>query len=506
VRIAVSLVGTGSMGSSEVLGIRDLPEVPGGHAAGLSSYLDVLEKVGGFILRGGPMTEGLSISGGWHDAESWVSYQVAFDPSHKFSRFAYSDLAVGPDGIDGTVARNVSGEDELRNGRARCGSHGVVGRCSEGHAVQARMMCGREWCPDCGGHNGPAHKKRLARSWPKVWGLIRGKVGRNPAGSGVLVRWIFTLPLAVRWQFADRKRLDAWWAKIRELMKASGYRVGLSAVHWFGDGLCPDCGGKVSHSRSGGYRCKPEGRAGCGWVGDAPVPDTTFNPHFEVLTQGEGQADLAPVKVAYEKWVCRVTGYRGPWGKNPWVHFYQPAGPGVSPGDCETDRVSDAEFAFLITYIYRPTILAAHVRAHPWLPRLLHGCHYQRPWGRWSEDEKDSGPAKSETGPAAAPTVADARVSEGCCPDCNRILKYGGLALFQGVRHGPSAEWWCRYVDPMMHAGPGALPGVPVADRGGPAVRRARAAWVARGCRRGRSGQGKSGAVGKMAGGAGTGV
>lgn len=56
----------------------------------------------------------------------------------------------------------------------RCGSWAIISECSTGHhRFGKRLLCGHEWCVECGQDGSAAHKRRQARLLPKVQQVTR---------------------------------------------------------------------------------------------------------------------------------------------------------------------------------------------------------------------------------------------------------------------------------------------------------------------------------------------
>jgi len=143
-----------------------------------------------------------------------------------------------------------------------CVSSFLRGQCGNGHVYVKALVCGREWCPDCGKDGSHIHKRRWATRW-------YGKVMQMKK-VGYLV---FTIPEQLRETFQHPKagtiHLKEFRKYITRKLIRMGYTRGLSRFHWAGD--CPIC-----KTPQGSVGC-----AACKWTG----ADTVFKPHLNVLIE-----------------------------------------------------------------------------------------------------------------------------------------------------------------------------------------------------------------------------
>jgi len=108
-----------------------------------------------------------------------------------------------------------------------CSSGFMVGDCENGHRYLKVLLCGKEWCPDCGEKWSWLHQRRYYRLLPKLKTLAK-KTG----GIGYL---IITIPLEMREWALNKKHLNAFRRYIIEFMKRQGYEIGIRAWHWAGE-------------------------------------------------------------------------------------------------------------------------------------------------------------------------------------------------------------------------------------------------------------------------------
>lgn len=108
-----------------------------------------------------------------------------------------------------------------------CSRNFISGKCSNGHHFAKEIICGKEYCKDCGQNESTAHNRRIARWWPKVMGIPK------------LTYLVITVPDVIRGRFKDAKVLRQFTNYVIEKLKRMGFPYGLTAWHWFGD--CPNC-------------------------------------------------------------------------------------------------------------------------------------------------------------------------------------------------------------------------------------------------------------------------
>ena len=104
-----------------------------------------------------------------------------------------------------------------------CPGYFLPGRCANGHRWAKTIVCGREWCPQCGAPDSTAHQRRMGRWLSKV---------RQISSMGYFV---FTIPEDVRIVYRDPVQLRWLRREVRRLMQSHGFERGLSRWHWRGD-------------------------------------------------------------------------------------------------------------------------------------------------------------------------------------------------------------------------------------------------------------------------------
>ena len=99
----------------------------------------------------------------------------------------------------------------------------VMGTCTNGHHFAKAILCGKEYCIDCGEKWSWIHQRRHYRWLPKV---------KSMQSVGYLV---VTLPMEVRKYFMDQKRLSVFRRYCIRLLKREGFDRGLCRWHWCGE-------------------------------------------------------------------------------------------------------------------------------------------------------------------------------------------------------------------------------------------------------------------------------
>lgn len=115
------------------------------------------------------------------------------------------------------------------------------------------IICGKEYCKDCGREGSPQHQKRFNRWMPKAKTLNK---------FGVLV---ITVPEELRYKYQNKIRLSAFRGAVKNKLKRMGYDKGLMRWHLFGD--CEWCLGKAC------YKCNHTGAG------------NEFKPHLNIVIE-----------------------------------------------------------------------------------------------------------------------------------------------------------------------------------------------------------------------------
>jgi hypothetical protein len=134
-----------------------------------------------------------------------------------------------------------------------CVTSFLRGSCPNGHFFVKALVCGKEWCPDCGKENSIIHKRRMERWWGKI--MQMKKVGYL----------VITIPEQLREIFKNEDNLKEWRKYLTRKLQRLGYDRGLSRFHWAGD--CPICEG---------HGCRV-----CYFTGG----DSEYKPHLNILIE-----------------------------------------------------------------------------------------------------------------------------------------------------------------------------------------------------------------------------
>jgi len=153
------------------------------------------------------------------------------------------------------------------------------GSCSSNHNFAKVIVCGKEYCSECGQEDSIIHKRRIANWWDKMHSLD---------SIGYLV---FTLPMEVREDFlGNQKLLSSYRLYIKRKLQRMGYDKGLMRWHWAGD--CPSC-----------KHLEEKGCEHCDYTGASRI----WHPHLNILIE-EGYMSpgrLAELKRGCTKWLQR---------------------------------------------------------------------------------------------------------------------------------------------------------------------------------------------------------
>lgn len=103
-----------------------------------------------------------------------------------------------------------------------CGSFGLHGQCSEGHVYVKKMVCGREWCPECGSLKSAMHMRRYSRWIPKA------------QRASELGYWVIEFPYVVRPLVRSKKVWSLIGKTVADVLQEQGFADGLRRWHWFG--------------------------------------------------------------------------------------------------------------------------------------------------------------------------------------------------------------------------------------------------------------------------------
>lgn len=274
--------------------------------------------------------------------------------------------------------------------KTNCGSYALMSECSTGdHHFAKRIVCGREWCPECGENRSAAHNRRISRVLPKAMQISNmgyfviefpdfyRKIGQ--AGVDEIQGWCYS-----------KDALNDTSKRIVEIM--AGKR---------------GAGGRGA-KRKGGYFSR--GLLRWHWFGDENPGK--WNPHANLLVDG---AFIDPEKLEVIKQSLRqalnvpdlIVNYS--YCDNPGQMFHK------------------------VEYITRATF-----RDRAWEEYMSHelfNFRNQRWWGKW--DQEPTWGIDSELKSQIDGLLEASKLQGGVCPDCGQPLK----TLYCSRVDGHEVKW-----------------------------------------------------------------
>lgn len=103
----------------------------------------------------------------------------------------------------------------------------LVGDCDLGHRFLKVLLCGKEWCPECGEKWSWLHQRRYYRMLPKLKVLADIKK--------VIGYLVITVPKEHRQWMLEKGNLNKFRRYVIEFLKRQGYDKGIRAWHWAGE-------------------------------------------------------------------------------------------------------------------------------------------------------------------------------------------------------------------------------------------------------------------------------
>lgn len=250
-----------------------------------------------------------------------------------------------------------------------CGGRVILSECESGqHIFAKRIVCGKEWCAECGQDDSKAHNRRIARIIPKATQI-------EHMGEFVI-------------EFPDRyRKLKGWGYSKEALRQATNKTVAVLAGKRMG-----------RRGRVGGYFGR--GLVRWHWFGDK-IPGK-WNPHMEVLVDSRW-LDLEKIK--------EIQGVLAEALKCPdlIVHY----------GYLETPKEKYAK----VRYVTRATF-----RQYEWDPYMaeqLFNFRNQRWWGSWKDEPAWN---VSQVTDDVISFKAVNSLQGGLCPCCGgklKVLRHG---------------------------------------------------------------------------------
>ena len=104
-----------------------------------------------------------------------------------------------------------------------CAKWVLPGQCENGHRFARVLLCGQEWCLECGRDWSWIHQRRFARWLPKAMQI------KN------MGYWVIEWPLASRCKLRSKLPLSDMGKRVKGAFQALGYARGLRRWHFFGD-------------------------------------------------------------------------------------------------------------------------------------------------------------------------------------------------------------------------------------------------------------------------------
>ena len=246
-----------------------------------------------------------------------------------------------------------------------CGTLAIFTECETGqHHFAKKILCGKEWCPECGADDSQAHNRRIARWLPKFQQI-------SQLGYFVI-------------EFPDEYR------------KLYSYGYSKRALQGVSDRIIKVLAGKRTgrRGRVGGYFNRGLGR--WHWFGDK-VPGK-WNPHFNVAVDGayiEGER-LVEIKRSLREAVnC----------PDLIIHYSYFEQPG--------------EIYHKLKYISRATF--HNYDWSPYMAEQLYGFRNCRWWGSWKNEPAWTLNKAIEAEADSLKGAGD--LGSGICPDCGAPLK-----------------------------------------------------------------------------------
>lgn len=248
-----------------------------------------------------------------------------------------------------------------------CSRNFIKGSCANGHLLAKQIVCGKEYCPECGKADSITHKRKVARWWPKIFSFKT---------VGYLV---VTCPAELREMFKDRELLSEWKKYGIRILKEAGYEAGMFRFHWFGD--CENCNGQ------GCEICKFTGAG------------TIWKPHLNFIINSKYIE-----KSKFEEWTN--------FFKRKFQIFFESI--------CGTDltdkmnvyyqyRKTKAEICHTLKYVTRAT----HRIYNKEIANLLHGFRASQTWGKFETCEVE----QSEFNEVI-------QIEKGICPCCKTKITW----------------------------------------------------------------------------------
>lgn len=269
-------------------------------------------------------------------------------------------------------------EDVIEKLDSACGRWATYADCESGlHHLAKKLVCGKEWCPDCGENRSKAHNRRIARVLPKAMKIK------------YMGYFVIEFPEAYRWLgqkgvSGDGLESDSYWCYSKEdLKETTNTIVGIMA-------------GKrtAKKRRAGGLFTR--GLLRWHWFGDKNTGK--WNPHINILVDSAYimPKELRKIKVVLRDALCcpdLIINYS--FCEKPAQKFHK------------------------VEYITRATFKNYHWDEY--MANQLYGFRNQRWWGDWSSGDAWACDDVKDLGLPELMQVS--MIQKGLCPVCGRKLK-----------------------------------------------------------------------------------
>lgn len=279
-----------------------------------------------------------------------------------------------------------------------CGAWAVLSECVSGlHHFAKRIVCGKEWCSDCGQDNSQAHRRRIARVLPKAMQI---------KSMGYLV-----VEFPEVYRHIGRAGIEP---DQDEAERVKGWCYSKQDLRWTTDKVVEVLAGKRlgRRGRVGGFFKR--GLLRWHWYGDKV--EGKYNPHINILIDA---GFIEPEKLDEIKTALR--------------HALNVPDLIVNYSYCD----ASAQIYHKVKYITRATF--TNYDWSPYMAEELFNFRNQRWFGTWNDEPAwtlDDAEAGEDAG-----LLATNSLHEGRCPDCGQPLK----TLYHN--HEGHAVQWTQPVD-----------------------------------------------------------
>ena len=308
--------------------------------------------------------------------------------------------AVAVSGING---RELAGDLPLpaspEQTHGRCGAWAVLAECSSGlHHFAKRIVCGKEWCPECGQDDSAAHKRRQSRLVPKL---------QQVKELGYFVIEFPEIYRHIGQQGIDPDpEISAWCYSKADLRETTNIMVSVLAGKR----------GRGAGNRIDGYF----NRGLLRWHLFGDKIEGKWNPHANVLVDG---GYIEPEKLEEIKAALREA-----------LHC-----PDLIVNYSYAD--SPGKIMHKLKYVTRTTF--KNKDWNPYMAAELFNFRNTRWWGKWNNEPAwELNQAEAE-GADIDGLAAVGNLQEGVCPDCGQSLK----TIYHN--HAGQPVQWTRPIDSM---------------------------------------------------------